>query len=106
MTCALVPHRRLPTVIIDHPLEGDNHIYLGMDGHFVDIVVPRHILKSGVEFLEAHSLSGWTFTSAISCMERRGGTMNFPISGLGFISFSCLTKKKLYIICIYTCYCF
>lgn len=45
MTLALVPNRRLPTIIIDHPLEGDNHICLEMDGHSVDTVVPRHISK-------------------------------------------------------------
>lgn len=45
MTLALVPHRRLPTIIIDHPLEGDKHICLEMDGPSVDTVVPRHVSK-------------------------------------------------------------
>lgn len=45
MAFALLPHRRLPTVVIDHPLEGDSHIRLGVDGSSIDLV-PRRIPKS------------------------------------------------------------
>lgn len=76
MTLALVPHRKLPAIIIDHPLEGDNHICLGMDVCSLDTVVPRHIPKSRVNFLKPISLSVWHFTSGISRMKKRGRTMD------------------------------
>lgn len=48
-----MPHGRLPTIIIDHPLEGDNPIGFRVDGRSLDTVVPRHIPKSSAKFLEA-----------------------------------------------------
>lgn len=42
-TLPLVPHRKLPAIIIDHPLEGDNHICLGS---MSVPQTPRHIAKS------------------------------------------------------------
>lgn len=100
MTFTLVPHRRLARIIIDHPLEGDNHICLGW------MAIPQApwylgTFQSPESLLEAHqpkwlTLHFWNLPDG----GERGNYEFSHIYGLDCISFSDFTKKN---VCVCVC---